>query len=60
MSQIRTIRVVFGGVSTGNIQFLSLTPQSDPPTSPTEGMIYANTDHHLYYYNGTTWKQLDN
>jgi len=31
------------------------------PSSPTEGMIYANSsDHHLYFYNGTTWKQLDN
>jgi hypothetical protein len=26
-----------------------------------EGQIYANsTDHHIYFYNGTTWKQLDN
>ncbi len=34
--------------------------QSDPPSPAEEGMIYADTDHHLYYYNGTTWKQLDN
>lgn len=39
---------------------LALLPSDDPPASPTEGMIYADTDHHLYYYNGTTWKQLDN
>jgi len=39
---------------------LWLSPQADPPGSPAEGMIYADTDHHLYYYNGTTWKQLDN
>ncbi len=39
---------------------VQLTPTADPPGSPAEGMIYADTDHHLYYYNGTTWKQLDN
>lgn len=39
---------------------LKLTPMADPPGSPEEGMIYADTDHHLYYYNGSTWKQLDN
>jgi hypothetical protein len=31
------------------------------PGSPVEGQIYENSsDHHLYFYNGTTWKQLDN
>jgi len=31
------------------------------PGTPLEGMIYANsTDHHLYFYNGTGWVQLDN
>lgn len=40
--------------------FLKLTPTADPPGSPAEGMIYADTDHHLYYYNGSTWVQLDN
>ncbi len=40
--------------------FLLLTPASDPPSPAAEGMVYADTDHHLYYYNGTTWKQLDN
>ncbi len=39
---------------------LQLDP-TDTPDSPEEGWIYANvSDHHLYYYNGTTWKQLDN
>lgn len=40
--------------------FVYLNPEPNPPGSPFEGMIYAKTDHHLYYYNGTTWKQLDN
>ncbi len=39
---------------------MKLTPQSDPPSPAEEGMIYADTDHHLYYYNGATWKVLDN
>lgn len=39
---------------------IRLTPTADPPSGATEGMIYADTDHHLYYYNGTTWVQLDN
>jgi hypothetical protein len=39
---------------------MKLTPHSDPPSSAAEGQIYADTDHHLYYYNGSSWKQLDN
>lgn len=39
---------------------LKLTPGSAPAT-PAEGQIYSNSsDHHLYFYNGTSWKQLDN
>ena len=38
--------------------FLKLTPTADPPGSATEGMIYADTDHHLYYYNGTSWVSM--
>ena len=34
---------------------IKLTPTALPPAGATEGMIYADTDHHLYYYNGTTW-----
>ncbi len=39
---------------------MKLTLLTDPPSPAEEGMIYADTDHHLYYYNGTDWKQLDN
>ena len=38
---------------------IKLTPIATPPTG-VEGMIYADTDHHLYFYNGTSWVQLDN
>ncbi len=51
---------VFGGSNVGINDVLTLTPIADPPSNPAEGMIYADTDHHLYYYNGSTWKQLDN
>jgi len=40
--------------------FMKLTPQADPPGSAVEGMVYADTDHHLYYYNGSGWVQMDN
>jgi hypothetical protein len=40
--------------------YLKLTPQISSPLPPLEGMIYTGTDHHIYYYNGTEWKQLDN
>jgi hypothetical protein len=42
------------------LPYLKLTPSASPPGGATEGMIYADTDHHLYYYNGSTWVQLDN
>lgn len=38
---------------------LRLSPTS-PPAAPTTGMIYMDTDHHLYLYNGSAWVQLDN
>lgn len=41
-------------------EFVKLFPADDPPATAEEGMIYSDTDHHIYYYNGTTWKQLDN
>lgn len=37
---------------------IKLTPTADPPSGATEGMIYADTDHHLYYYNGSTWVSM--
>ena len=64
----------YGSTGTGNIvlstgptlttvnitDVIKLTPTASPPAGATEGMIYANTDHHLYYFDGTSWKQLDN
>lgn len=40
--------------------FITLTPQDEPPADPDEGTVYADTDHHLYYWNGSAWVQLDN
>lgn len=39
---------------------IRLTPTASPPAGATEGMIYADTDHHIYYYNGTAWVAMDN
>jgi polygalacturonase len=39
---------------------IELFPTASPPAGATEGAIYSDTDHHLYYYNGTSWVQLDN
>lgn len=39
--------------------FIYLVPTADPPAAD-EGRVYAGTDHHLYFYNGTAWVQLDN
>jgi len=40
---------------------LKLAPLANAPTSPVLGMIYVNsTDNHIYFYNGSTWVQLDN
>jgi hypothetical protein len=51
-------QVISGQVNINDV--LKLNPIADAPSSPVEGMIYADTDHHLYYYDGSTWKQLDN
>lgn len=59
----RTSALIYGDFSTAVLtinNILKLTPINEPPTPASEGMIYADTDHHLYYYNGSTWKQLDN
>lgn len=48
-------------LTTVNItDLIKLTPTVSPPSGATEGMIYMDTDHHLYVYNATTWMQLDN
>jgi hypothetical protein len=53
-----TLELTGATININNI--LKLTPTS-APGSPVEGMVYANSaDHHLYFYNGTGWIQLDN
>jgi hypothetical protein len=40
---------------------LKLAPRSSVPSSPAEGEIYVNSsDHHIYCYLNSSWKQLDN
>lgn len=57
----------YGGYFTGHASgaasgraALHIHPQAAAPTtSPAEGDIYMNgTDHKLYYYNGTAWKEI--
>jgi hypothetical protein len=50
--------VKFGG-NVYTSRTFQVLPNASPPLTK-EGVIYSDTDHHLYYYNGTTWKQLDN
>ena len=46
--------------STTSIASINITPGARP-TTPGEGDIYQDsTDHHLYLWNGSAWKQLDN
>ncbi len=59
-SQNSDVNLVAGS-AVGVFSTLNLFPTNSPRTPPLEGDIYANaTDHHLYFYNGTTYKQLDN
>jgi len=38
---------------------MTLTPRTDPPTTPSKGMIYYNdTDNLIYFYNGIGWVSL--
>ena len=37
---------------------LHLEPISSVPSSPTEGDIYTNTDHSIYYHNDTDFKKI--
>ena len=50
-----------GSVTVNNI--LTLTVRSTTPASQPTGSIICSgsgADNHLYYYNGTSWRQLDN
>jgi hypothetical protein len=42
------------------IGVLKLIPLADAPTPAQAGMIYTDTDTHIYYYNGTSWVKMDN
>ena len=37
---------------------IKLIPTASPPAGAAEGMLYADTDHSLYYHNGTDWKAV--
>ena len=54
---------LFCGNTTGNTvtinNILKLAPTTTP-ANPTLGTIFTCTDNHLYFYNGSAWKQLDN
>jgi hypothetical protein len=39
-------------------EYLYLLPTDNPPTA-VEGRVYADTDHNLYYYNGSSWVKLN-
>ena len=52
---------VSGSITAGSISAgasLKLTPTASPPAVAAEGMLYADTDHKLYYHNGTDWKEV--
>jgi hypothetical protein len=52
---------VAGAITLGNLTAgtqIKLTPTVSPPAGATEGTLYADTDHKLYYYNGTDWKEV--
>lgn len=39
----------------------ALTPGSVTPGAPAEGWVWANSvNHHIYYYSGSAWVQMDN
>ena len=40
--------------------YIKIRPQAYPPVDPEKGMIYMDTDNHIYVYSGTTWVKLDN
>ena len=37
-----------------------INPKEYAPTYPVAGDMYMGSDGHLYVYNGSAWKQLDN
>ncbi len=55
-----TTDAFFGDTAQSNIHGNTLYLNPTPTPSPVEGRFIAGVNHHSYYYNGTTWKQLDN
>jgi len=45
-----------GALSTG--AHVALTPLASAPSPAAEGMLYAGTDHKLYFYNGSDWQEV--
>ena len=43
---------------TGKSAHIRLNPIVLAPDTPSEGDLYADTDHKLYYHNGTAWKEI--
>jgi hypothetical protein len=55
------VDITSGGATINDILTLSL--RTTTPASPSTGSIICSgsgANNHLYYYNGTAWKQLDN
>jgi hypothetical protein len=58
-----TTTLIYGRGDVGAVtinSILNLTPLATAPLAPIMGQIYMDTDTHLYLWNGTSWKVLDN
>jgi len=61
VSNVNRIKASVGLVAvSGQGAHMNLNPIANAPVSPTSGDVYYDTDTHLYLWNGSAWKQLDN